>query len=171
MTPFPYRGASRTSLAAGQACGGLCGAEPMVTRLCVAKHCGDIGPASEVVGGDVGAAVCVLVVCNTRALSFLPSPTPHPCERRGGETAAAAAAAAVLTSGTLLSPLRQIGSSFPLPLTVCCVFDVLKQEREHEQRHEQHYRRPQHCGPGPQRRAGWRRWRRWRRWHRGNPGD
>lgn len=76
----------------------------------------DLGPETdEVVGGEVGTTVCVLVVSNSRALF------PPPGKRRGGETAAAAAAA-VVTSDTLLSPLRRTGSSFPsLSLFVVCL--------------------------------------------------
>lgn len=71
--------------------------------------------AVEVVGGEVGVAVCLLVVSNSRALS------PPPGEWRGGETAAEAAAAAV-TADNLLSPLRRTGSSLPsLSLFVVCL--------------------------------------------------
>lgn len=87
------------------------------------------------------------------SLTARPPPLPRP--------------AAAVASDTPPFPTNRF--LFPLPLTVCCLFDVLKQERAGEQRHEQHHRRPQHCGPGPQRRAGRRRRR--RRRHRGNPGD
>ena len=73
--------------------------------------------ASEVVGGEVGAAVCFLVGSNSRVL-FLPRG-----ERRGGETAATAAGAAV-ASDTVLCLFRRM---VPLPppshclLCLCCV--------------------------------------------------
>lgn len=97
---------------------GLRGAEPTVTRPCSARHCGELGPASEVVGSEVGAAVCFLVVSNSRVLI---SPRhPFPDKRRGGGTAAAAAAA--VASDTLLSTLQRIGSSSPsLSLFVVCL--------------------------------------------------
>lgn len=160
----PYHGASRFSgggaRLVGPARGGADGDVP-VHR----KALWEFGPATEeVVGGEVGATVCVLVVSNSRAL--FPPPRQAAGRRNGG---GGGSGGCNIGHSPVSSPANRF--LFPLPFTVCCVFDVLKQEREREQRHEQHYRRPQHCGPGPQRRAGWRRWRRRRRRHRGNPGD
>lgn len=56
-------------------------AEPTVTHPCAAWHCGELGSAREVVGGEVGAVVCFLVVSNSRAL--FPSPR-RPAGRRNG---------------------------------------------------------------------------------------
>lgn len=76
MTPFSVARCLSRFVGCGRGLLGLCGAEPTVTRPCAAKHCGELGPAREVVGGEVGAAVCVLVVSNSRALFPAPHPTP-----------------------------------------------------------------------------------------------
>lgn len=143
------------------------GAEPRVTRPAPQGILGELGQQLRWLEARWGRPF-VFSWSRTRALfSSLSRRLPRRAagRRNGGDG-----------SSGCSSGHRSVFSSanrflFPLPLTVCCVFDVLKQEREREQRHEQHYRRPQHCGPGPQRRAGGRRRRRRRRRHRGNPGD
>lgn len=87
----------------------------MVTRPCTAKHCGEFGPATEVVEGGVAGWPFVFSWSRTRARAL-------PSDRWGGAAAAAAAAAAcsVCSIGHPLvsSPANWFLS--PLPLTVCC---------------------------------------------------
>ena len=161
MTPFTRpRCLSRFS---GCAWGllGRHGAEPMMTRPCAARHCGELGPRVRWLERGGGGRLFSRGLELARSLR---SPRRPAGRRNGGDGSSGCS----FGHRPVPSPANRF--LFPLPLTVCCVFDVLKQERVREQRHEQHYHRPQHCGPGPQRRAGGRRRRRRRR-HRGNPGD
>ena len=139
------------------------GAEPTVTHPCAARHCGKLGPRVRWLEARWGRPF-VFSWSGTRAFSSFPAESGGAEKRRRRQQEQ-------LQLRTQSCAFSGEWFLFPLPLTVCCVFGVLKQEREREQRHEQHYHRPQHCGPGPQRRAGGRRRRRRRRRHRGNPGD
>ncbi|KAB0396610.1 hypothetical protein E2I00_007940 [Balaenoptera physalus] len=92
----------------------------MMTRPCAARHCGELGPRVRWLERGGGGRLFSRGLELARSLR---SPRRPAGRRNGGDGSSGCS----FGHRPVPSPANRF--LFPLPLTVCCVFDVLKQER------------------------------------------